>query len=91
MPEAVGRPTEKDEEAVCSGRDYGKSQRELLEVTNRCAGLRNGSGNSHGRRDVGIVVGYAGDSEWRGDCGNRAIAWVASTASAGKRMKVCWK
>ena len=60
-------------------------------MTNQCAGLQNGSGNSHGRWDVGIVVGYAGDLEERGDCGNWAIAWVASSTSVGERMKVCWK
>jgi hypothetical protein len=53
--------------------------------------LQNRSGNGHGRRDVDVVVRYAGDLEGRDDSGDQTIVRVVLSASTGKGMKICWK
>jgi hypothetical protein len=41
--------------------------------------------------DIDVVVRYAGDSEWRSDNGDWAVAWIAFSASTGRGVKICWK
>jgi hypothetical protein len=57
-------------------------------VANKCASLKDRSGNSRERRSVDVVVRYAGSLEGRGDRGNWTVGGIPLGASAGKRMKI---
>jgi hypothetical protein len=57
-------------------------------VVNKCASLKDRSGNSRGRRNVDVVVGYASSLEGRGDQGNWTVACIRLGATAGKRMQI---
>jgi hypothetical protein len=60
-------------------------------VANKCASLKDRSGDSRGRRNVDLVVGYAGTLEGRGNHSNWTVAWIPLGAPTGKGVKICGK